>query len=175
MTFQERDKEIFEAIMRAYDFEVHQKDKLNEKLHNFISIGGTIATLNLGVGFFILDRISLENPFFPYLIVTLLAGVGLFAASILTALIAYKPTKYYIFLGDPKGFVEKYANLTKTHVVRESAMTMAEVVESNREVNLRKVERLNLIVLFIILGTIALVCFTVFTALALGVPPPIDP
>jgi len=99
----------------------------------------------------------------------------LFSIGILTALTAYKPTEYYIFLKDPKGFIEKYANLTKTHVVRESAMTMAEIVEFNREVNLRKVKRLNLIVLLIILGTIALMCFTVLTAFALGVPPPIEP
>lgn len=162
--------------MRAYDFEIYQKDRLNEKLHHFISLVGTIATLNLGVGFFILDKISMGNPFFLHLIASLISGVGLFAAAIFTALTTlYKPTKYYVFLSDPKGFIKKYAKLTKTHVVRESTMTMADVVELNREVNLQKVKMLDLIVLFVIFGTVALVFFTVFTAFALAIPPPIDP
>lgn len=148
---------------------------MNGKLYNFASIAGTIAALNLGVGFFILDKTSMENPFFPYLIATLISGVVLFSTGILTALTAYKPTEYYIFLKNPEEFIKKYSNLTKTHVVRESAMTMAEIIEFNREVNLRKVKRLNLIVLLIILGTVAFMCFTVLTAFALGVPPPIDP
>lgn len=172
---QERDREIFEAILRAYNFEVEQKDKLNKKLQNIISLCGTIATLNLGVGYFILDKISLQNPFFTYLIVIFVLGVIFFAAAILTALFTYRPTNYFIFLANPRGFVEKYSNLSKTHVVRESATTMAEIVDLNRQVNLQKVGRLNLIFLFIILGVIALVVFTFCTALALGVPPLTDP
>lgn len=172
MTFEERDKEIFEAIMRAYDVEVHQKDKINAKLNNVIAIAGTIATLNIGIGFFILDRVSLENPFYFHLITTLLSGVGLFVAAILTALLAYRPTTYYMFPRDPQEFIRKYANLTKTHVVRETAMTMAEIVGLNREVNLRKVKRLTCVFLFTILGTIAVVFFAVFMVLALQIPPP---
>lgn len=171
---QERDKEIFDAILRAYDFEVDQKDKLNTKLQNIISLVGTIATLNLGVGYFILDKITMENPYYLHLISLLLLGVILFASAILLSLFTYRPRKYYIFLADPREFVEKYSNLTKTHVVRESAMTIADAVNLNRRVNLWKVRRLDLIFWFIILGIIALVCFTVFTALALGIPP-IDP
>lgn len=171
---QERDKEVFEGILRAYNFEVDQKDNLNEKLQNIISLVGTIATLNLGVGFFILEQITFGNPYYLLLIALLVLGVIFFAGAILISLFTYRPTKYYIFLANPRGFVEKYANLTKTHVVRESAMTMADIVDLNRQVNLWKVRRLGLIFWFIIFGIIALVFFTIFTALALGIPP-IDP
>jgi hypothetical protein len=171
---QERDKEVFEAILRAYNFELDQKDRLNEKLQNIISLVGTIATLNLGVGFFILDKITSDNLYYLHLIVLLLLGIISFAAAILTSLFTYKPTKYYVYLADPKRFIKKYSNLTKTHVVRESAMAMADVVELNRKVNLWKVGKLSLIFCFIVLGIVALVLFTIFTVLALGIPP-IDP
>ncbi len=172
---QERDKEIFEAIIRAYNFELEQKDKINTKLNNFISILGTIVTLNVGIGFFVLDMVSVQNPFFNHLIVTLFIGIVLFGTAISIALRAYKPSIYHITPSDPKRFIEKYANLTKTHVVRETAMTMADIVELNRKVNLKKVEKLNQIFWLAILGIIAVIFFTIFMILALRVPLPIDP
>jgi len=161
--------------LRAYNFETNQKDKLNNKLNNFISIAGTIATLNIGVGFFVLDKVSASNPFFDLLIITLFLGVCLFGVAIFISLLAYKPSTYYITPRDPHQFVEKYANLTKTHVIREVAMTMADIVVLNRDVNLRKVNKLNFVFWFIILGTFAVIFFTLFMILALRVPLPIDP
>ena len=131
--------------------------------------------MNVGIGFFVLDMVSVQNPFFNWLIATLLTGVVLFGAAISIALQAYKPSIYYITPSDPKRFIEKYANLTKTHVVRETAMTMAETVGLNRKVNLRKVDALNRIFWLAILGIVAIIFFTIFMILALRVPLPIDP
>ena len=99
----------------------------------------------------------------------------MFGTALSIALQAYKPSIYHITPSDPKRFIEKYANLTKTHVVRETAMTMAETVELNRKVNLEKVDALNWIFWLAILGIIAIIFFTIFMILALRVPLPIDP
>ena len=131
--------------------------------------------MNVGIGFFVLDMVSVQNPFFNWLIAALLTGVVLFGTALSIALKAYKPSTYHITPSDPKRFIEKYANLTKTHVVRETAMTMAETVELNRKVNLKKVDALNCIFWLAILGIIAIIFFTIFMILALRVPLPINP
>ncbi len=147
---------------------------MDSKLNNFVGIVGTIATLNIGIGFFILDKISIENPFFHLLTITLLAGLGLFGMAISIALLTYKPSTYYMTPKDPKRFIEDYANLTKAHIVRETAATMADITILNREANLQKIKRLNWVFWLVILGTIAVILFAVFTVLALGIPPPVD-
>ena len=145
---------------------------MDAKLNNFITLAGTIATLNVGIGFFVLDRISTTNPFFIPLILALLAGVFLFVSTIFMGLNAYKPSYYFMTPKDPKRYIEEYADLTKTHVLRETAMTMADVVSLNRKRNFRKVRSLTCLFWFIIFGTLAIVFFAVFMVLALWVPPP---
>lgn len=131
--------------------------------------------MSIGVGSFILDKISATNPYFIYLIATLLFEVCLFVVIILKALYAYKPSLYFITPAEPKRFIEKYANLTKTHVIRETATTMADIVMLNRKTNLKKVRSLDWISWLTIFGTIGLVFFAVFAIAALGIPPLIDP
>lgn len=171
MSDQERDKEIFQVIARAYAFEWDQKERLDNKLNNFIAIAATVATLNMGVGFFVLERVSPKNTYYFPLVVTLLIGVGLFVFAIVISLRSYKPMKYYITPKDSRKLIEKYKDLTKTHVIREVAATMAEVINLNREVNVRKADTLRCVFWLLILGVTAILIFTFFLVLALGVPP----
>lgn len=175
MSNQERDKEIFNVIVKAYDFEFDQKERLDGKLNNFIAIIATIATLNVGIGFFVLDKISTGNPFYIHLISSLVVGVGLFVSSMVKALLAYKPMKYYVTPEDPKRIIEKYKDLTKTHIIREVGATIAEATNLNKAVNLRKVKALHWVFWLTIFGIVTLFVFTLFMVLALRVPAPVNP
>jgi len=170
MSSQEPDEKIFEIIIRAYDFEWEQKERIDNKLNNFMIIAATIATLFMGIGFFVLERISAQNPFYIHLAVTLVAGTALFVLGVACSLLGYRPMKYSMSPKDPEKIIEKYKNLTKTHVTREVAATLAEATNLNMEVNLRKTRVFKWVFLILIFGITTILVFTIFLVLALNVP-----
>lgn len=171
MPSQQPDEAILEVIIRAYDFEWEQKERIDNKLNNFMTIGATIATLYMGIGFFVLEKISTQNLFYIYLVITLLIGTGLFVSGVVVSLLGYRPAKYSVSPKDAEKIIEKYKNLTKTHVIREVAATLAEATNQNMEVNLRKTKVLKWVFRILIFGIITILVFTVFLILALTPPP----
>lgn len=171
MSTQERDKEIFEVIARAYAFEWEHKERLDNKLNNFIAIATTVATIYVGIGFFVLEKISTSNPYYFALVIILLIGVGSFIFAIVISLLGYKPMKYYVTPKNAKQLIEKYKTLTKTHVIREVAATMAEVINLNREINVLKADILRRVFWILIFGVTAILIFAILLVFALGVPP----
>lgn len=175
MSVRERDRAIFDVVAKAYAFQLDYREKLDSKLNNFIAITATIVTLNVGIGFFVLDKISASNPFYLHLILSLLVGMSFFIFAMYKGLRGYKPTKYRVFPEDSERIIEKYKKLTETHVVREVAASLAYATNWNKKVNARKAETINWVFWLVILGIVTMLAFTIFMVLALGVPPPIDP
>jgi len=171
---EQRDKEIFEVIAKAYDFEWEQKERIDSKLNNLISIAMTVATLNMGVGFFVLERVTIRNPYFNLLVGTLFASVGLFVSGVIISLYGYGPRPYTATPKDSMRLVEECMGLQKIEVIHKVAATMAKSTDQNRQTNLRKTKIMKYAYIVLILGVLAIMIFTVFMVLALSVPPTID-
>lgn len=171
MSSQQPDEAILEVIMRAYDFEWEQKERIDNKLNNFMIIAATIATLYMGIGFFVLEKISFQHPFYIYLAIILIVGTGSFVLAVMASLIGYRPMKYSMSPKDPEKIIKKYKNLTKTHVIRTVAATLAEATNQNMEVNLRKTKLFKWVFGFLIFGIITIFVFTILLVSALsGMP-----
>lgn len=170
-----RDKAIFDVIKQAYDYQFDAREKLDAKLNNFMSIIGTIATISIGIGFFVFDGIPLTNSFYVYLVSSFIAEITLFAAALIKALHAYAPMDLYHTTGEPSKFIEKYKDLTETHVIREVGATMAEVTEANKRVNLLKTNAIQWIFRGLILAIVVMVVFAIILVLALAFGMPVDP
>ena len=171
----ERDKAIFDVVAKAYAFQFDYRERLDSKLNNFIIITATIATLNVGIGFFVFDKVSTGNPFYPYLILTFLFGLGFFVSALLRGLLGYKPKKYRVFPEDPERIIEKYKSLTETHLIRQSAASLARATNWNKEVNYKKVGTIHWVFRLVVLGIVTMLFFTILMVFALVVPPPVDP
>jgi len=170
-----RDKAILDAIKQAYDYQFDSREKLDAKLNNFIAIIGTIATINIGIGFFVFDGIPPRNSFYLPLILSFIAEIALFAIAMIKALHGYAPMDLYHITGKPTQFIEKHKDLTEAHVIRVVAATMAEVTESNERVNLLKANTIRWIFRELILAIIVMLIFTILVVLALAIGMPIDP
>ena len=175
MSTERRDKAILDVVRRAYLFQYELRQRLDGKLNNFVAISATIATLNSGITFFVLDNISTRNPFYVPLIVAFFIGTGFLVSALVKGLLGYKPTKYTVYPEDPERLIEKYKDFSKTQVVRVVAASLASATNANKEVNARKSRTINWVFYLIIFGILALLVFTAFMVLALRVPTPIDP
>jgi len=171
MPSQQPDEAILEVIIRAYDFEWEQKERIDNKLNNFMTVAATIATLYMGIGFFVLEKISFQNPFYVYLSITLLIGIGLFVLTVAISLLGYRPMKYHMSPKDAEKIIEKYKDQTKTHVIREVGATLAEATKLNTEINLRKTKVLKWVFRIQIFGIVTILVFAIFLVLALKPPP----
>ena len=163
----ERDKAIFEIIVKAYDFQFELKQRLENKLINFVTVIGTIAALYFGMGFFILQTISIGNPFYPYLIFTLVTGIALFVFAMVRALTAYRAKDFIMALADPKRIIDDYQDLTRDHVIRRIGATLAEATTQNLEVNKKIMDKLSWVFWLTILGVFTLLIYAIIMTLAL--------
>ena len=175
MSNNERDEAILDVVRRAYSFQYELRQRLDSKLNNFVAITATIATLNSGIAFFVLDKISWGNPYYFPLIASFFIGTGLLICALVKGLLGYKPTKYTTYPEDPERLIEEYKDFPKTQVVRVVAASLASATNANKEVNVRKSRTINWVFYLIILGILALLVFTVFMVIALRTPTPIDP
>jgi len=167
---EKRDKEIFDVIAKAYDFVWEQKERIDSKLNNFISIATTVATLNMGVGFFVLERISVRNPYFNALVITLLAGVGFFVSSVIISLYEYRPMQYTATPKDSMRLIEEYMDLPRSDIIHKVAATMAKSTDQNMQTNLQKTRAMKYIYSILIFGILAVLAFTILMVVALIVP-----
>ena len=175
MSTKSRDEAILNVVKRAYSFQYELRGRLDSKLNNFVAITATIATLNSGIAFFVLDKISTRNPFYVPLVLTFFTATGFLVGALVKGLLGYKPTKYTTYPEDPERLIEEYKDFSETKVVRVVASSLALATNSNKEVNARKSRTINWVLYLIILGILALFAFSVITVIALRVPTPIDP
>lgn len=168
---EQRDREISNVIARAYEFEWKQKERIDSKLYNLITITTTVATLNVGVGFFVLEKVSVRNPYFNALVITLLTSVSLFVFSIILSLYGYKPKPYVATPKDSMRLIEEYIDLSKIDVIHKVAATMAKSTDQNRQTNLQKTNAMKYAYFTLIVGVMAILAFTVLMILALGTSP----
>ena len=78
-------EEIFlNELVKQFDREIDLVKTLDDKAHKMITISGSIATLNIAIGTFLISRIQLSN--FGYL----LSGISLFVILVLYVISIYK-------------------------------------------------------------------------------------
>jgi len=170
-TEEQKDKEIFDVIAKAYEFVWEQKERIDSKLNNLISIATTVATLNMGVGFFVLERVSVRNPYFNALVTTLFVSVGFFVSSVILSLRAYRPMQYIATPKDSTRLIEEYMNLSRIDIIHKVAATMAKSTDQNMQTNLQKTKDMRYVFFILILGILAMLVFTVLMVAALSVSP----
>ena len=175
MSAERRDEVILDVVRRTYSFQYELRERLDSKLNNFVAITATIATLNSGIAFFVLDKIPTRNPFYVPLIVSFFIGIGFLVGAVVKGLLGYKPTKYTMYPEDPERLIKEYKDFSKTQVVRVVAASLASAANSNKEVNARKARTINWVFYLIILGILTLLAFSVFMVVALGIPISVDP
>ncbi|HML02681.1 MAG TPA: hypothetical protein VK487_04825, partial [Candidatus Bathyarchaeia archaeon] len=89
-----RDKEISDLVIKTYQSQYDLREKLDNKLNNFVVITATIATLSIGIALFVFGKVTVSNPYYYYLVESFLTFLILFTAAIIVGLYGYKPTKY---------------------------------------------------------------------------------
>jgi len=170
-----QDELILDVVRRAYSFQYELRERLDGKLNNFVAITATIATLNSGIAFYVLDKIATSNPFYIPLAVVFFIGIGFLISALIKGLLGYKPTKYTMYPEDPERLIEDYEDFSKTEVIRTVAPSLALATNANKDVNTTKSRTINWVFYLTILGILMLVAFAVLTIFALGVPVPQDP
>lgn len=165
----ERDKAILDVVIRAYEFQSSMRQRLDTKLNSFIAIISTIAALNSGIAFFVLDNIPLQNPFHLSLIFIFLSGTAFFVIGLVKGLMGYKPTYITIYPEDPERLIEDYQEKSKEEVIHTVVASLAEVTNANYLVNAKKSKTINWVFRFLIGGILIMFEFAVFMALALRV------
>jgi len=172
-----RDREIADLVIRTYLSQYDLREKLDNKLHNFVTITGTIATLSIGIALFVFDKISMSNPYHNHLVVTFLIYLILFVGALIIGLRGYKPTKYTWYPNDSVKLIEEYRKLpTERQVIRKAIGSYAKAANLNKDINAQKSQTCNKVFWLFILGILVMTIFSFFMILALGVPPPaVDP
>jgi hypothetical protein len=165
----ERDKEILDVVIRAYEFQSSMRQRLDTKLNSFIAIISTIAALNSGIAFFVLDNISPQNPFHLSLIFIFLGGTAYFIFGLVKGLMGYKPTYITIYPENPERLIEDYQEKSKEEVIQTVAASLAEVTNANYLFNAEKSRTINWVFYFLICGILIMFEFAVYMALALRI------
>jgi hypothetical protein len=168
----ERDKQILDIVAKTYAFQFDLRDKLDNKLNNFIAITATVATLSIGLALFVFDKIPLSNLYFWHLVTSFGIYLGFFVLAMVVGLTGYKPTAITWYPGDPEQLIQDYCNLqNEMEVVHIVAASFAEAANKNMERNARKSKMCNYVFWMFILGILTIVVFAAFMIVALGAMP----
>jgi hypothetical protein len=173
MSLLSRDKQILALVLRAYDFQIDLRERLDSKLNNFVAITGTVSTLSVGVALFVFERVKQDNPSFLPLIFTFSLFFGLLIAAMMIGLIGYRPTALTLYPEDPERAIAEYSNFpTETHVIRTVAASLAEVTRRNIELNNQKSRICQWVFYLLIIGAVIFVIFTLIMVFTLGYSSP---
>lgn len=174
MSTLKRDKQILDLIVKTYHFQFELRERLDNKINNFIAITGTLSTISIGIALFVFERVSAENPLYIWLVTTFFVFLLLFVTAMILGLVGYKPTKFTLYPEDPERLIRDYSKFkSEIEVIRVVATSFAVATNANKSMNNRKSEICNRIFLLLIIGVMILVLFAIFMVLALNVP--IDP
>jgi len=169
MEDEERDREVLEVIAREYSFQWQYFERLEAKLSNCILIAAAIATLYFGLGSFSLERISLTNPLYGFIVLVFLLGVGLFILTITISLWGYRLMKFKNYPNDPKQFIDEHKTSNLTIIIREEAATMADMIKKNRNNNENKARALQRAFWALALGSSMILVFIILFVSALSI------
>jgi hypothetical protein len=165
-----RDKEIADLTIRTYVSQWDLRDKLDNKLNNFITIAGTVTTLSIGIALFVFERIPSSNYYYAALVGTFVIYLLFFVSALVIGLTGYKPTEYTWYPNDSVKLIEDYRRFpTERQVVRKEAGSYAKAANLNRQINSKKSQTCNTMYNLLILGVVILTLFSIFMMLALGV------
>lgn len=163
---QKRDNEIFKEIKEIYKLEWQRADKLNDKAISIVTSAGTIMALYVGLGTFILDRVSRSNAYYPWLISVLMFGLLFFILAILNGLFGYGVARYKAT--DPEDFVKEYESRGWSEFVHYYGGDLKNAIAENRTVNDAKVKRIRFAMSSLTVGTISILLYALVILLALG-------
>lgn len=141
------DPEFFQEIKDQYSRSIESRNNLDSKANNIITMSGTIVTLLMGFGTFILKDIKLEYAFLHHAIFALAIGIVLMIIGIVFSVLAYRvktklyPVGYKVFYPDGKynkTIVDKFRNSTEKEFYARIIEEYLASIKSNMELNSKK-------------------------------------
>lgn len=84
------DPEFFQELKDQYSRLLENRTNLDSKANNVITMSGTIVTLLMGFGLFIIKSIKLEYAYLYHAIFFLISGIVLLIAGIIFSTLAYR-------------------------------------------------------------------------------------
>jgi hypothetical protein len=157
----------FNVVSETYSREMTRTDGLDAKISNAIGTSGTLMTLFLGLGTFMLDKISKTNQFLPFLQATLILGLGLFTLGLFLLLTAYRLKKYRVD-PNPQAIIEKFGNDEYSTLLLQLTSNMADGTTSNRKLNNNKARTLTKGFYLLLLAILVVLAFGVLLVMAIS-------
>ena len=157
----EKNKLIFESVVRRYEQELERTDDLDSKASNIIGFIGVLAGIVSGFGAF-----TLKFPTNTAEIIVLslfIASLVFLFSSFIIGLKAYFPKRFTV-IPDPYFLIGKYENTKQEQIIRNLSDNYAVAVEDNMMANDGKCTNIKHSVWFLF---ISIVLFALF-ALGLG-------
>jgi Ca2+/Na+ antiporter len=158
----------YNVVVDTYSREMARTDGLDAKISNAIGTSGTLMTLFLGLGTFMLEKISKTNQFMPFLQATLILGLTLFTSDLFLLLTAYRLKKYRVD-PNPRAIIEKFGNYEYSKLLLQLTSNMADGTASNRELNNRKASSLTKGFYMLLLAILLVVAFGILLVKAISV------
>ncbi len=137
----EADEKRYEIVVSTYERELNRTEVLDSKANNLITVCGTLMTLFLGLGTFMLEKVSKDNPYINAVRLSLVLGLGVFTIDIFILVRAYRLLKYR-FDPDPKALIDRFGNARQTELLLQVTSNLVDSTMHNREANKEKARTL---------------------------------
>ncbi len=137
------DEKRYDIVLDAYERQFRRAERLDSKISSAVTISGTLMTLFLALGTFMLGKVGRDNPYRPVLAVVLADGLVLFAIEILVLLRAYRLSRYR-FDPDPSKIIDAFGNAGLVPLLLQVTSNLADSTIDNLEANNQKARDLTL-------------------------------
>lgn len=124
--------------------------------------------LFIGLATFSLERITPLNNYFPYVAGSFIVTLFVFAIAILFGFFAYEPKKF--LSPDPQKFIEEYANRPLAEYLHYYGGDIIRRIKYSRDANSDKAWKINIAMLFVILGIASIIIYAALLLTAIQLP-----
>lgn len=128
--------------------------RIDEKIHNTLSLTATLTPVLLGLFYYLFTAIpSRQLPLFWLILLSVAAGVVLFSASAIQGFLAYRP---WVFRSlDPVTFRRQFHNNDLLRIIKKSAGTIGHIADQNWQILMTKGSAHRRMLIFLISGVFA--------------------
>lgn len=162
---EKRDYEIYKEIKEVYEMEWQRADRLDDKAIRVVTSAGTIMALYIGLGTFILERISSSNIYYSLLTLVLMFGLTSFVFAVLIGLSGYRVARYRAT--DPRDFIQEYESREWSELIHYYGGDLKNAILENRKINDYKVKRIRWAMFSLTIGTINILLYALVILFAL--------
>ncbi len=128
------DDKRYQIVADSYEREFSRADRLDLKANNLMTLSGTLMTLFLGLGTFMLEKVAKDNLYLYPLRSSLVVGLALFSIDIFILVRAYRLLKYR-FDPDPKEIIDTFGNTGYTDLTLQVTSNIVAATLDNRGLN----------------------------------------